>query len=329
MNRKKFVPTLFVGGIIAFVVIDFLLGFAIQIGEKSSMRVAKANQSVSLLAIQEYNAYNAFIEAILQNYNQHLKNFPQIAAGDTVFFPMITKPEIESQQFVRDDFTLRMPREQLQAHASEAIITYVRGEVLYQTQGDTIFHFAAENAILHGGDKIQTGANGTAELVLDHKSVLRIGPHSLLTIDSLSRGVQEAIKANFKFDLGNIWILINKTLSGDSFFNVQLPTTIAGVQGTEYRAEVASDSVTTIHVYDGRVQVQRAVVQRRQVGPPRQVPGPRQISVGDWMRLVRAQQQLRIKPDQAPGEPEAIPESDAQNDWVMWNRERDQLFVAE
>jgi hypothetical protein len=72
--------------------------------------------------------------------------------------------------------------------------------------------------------------------------------------------------------------------------------------------------------------------QPRQVGPPTDVPGPtdvagpRDVSEKEWLEIVKAQQQLLVKPDGTVQKSDFDLVDDAKSDWVQWNKQRDEML---
>ncbi|MGH7453641.1 MAG: hypothetical protein ACRENG_19995, partial [bacterium] len=62
---------------------------------------------------------------------------------------------------------------------------------------------------------------------------------------------------------------------------------------------------------------------------PQQVPGPQQIGLEAWVRLVRANQQVVIGRDGRPSDPSRFTDQGADLDWVRWNQQRDLDLDAE
>jgi hypothetical protein len=99
-----------------------------------------------------------------------------------------------------------------------------------------------------------------------------------------------------------------------------------------------ADSSTQVLVYNGNVEVSPAETsgaqqgmgvvpgQPKQVQGPVQIQGPRQVSLGQWLEIVRAQQQIVIRPDGTYAKSDFSLEEDAKLEWVQWNQERDALL---
>ncbi len=282
--------------------------------------IVRRGDTISYLAFKMYGKYDDSILRMLKQRNRHIKNLDRLRPGQKLYFPALAG-------------TKKRRRERLSASAGRAVLTYMTGEVLYKRKGRKLYDLARPNMTFRAGDAIQTGRNGRAELILDNKSVLRLDEHAQLTITELTfdQG-RKKVRAGFKFSLGDVWVKVTRFFNKEeSRFALEMPTAIAGVQGTTYSASVARDSSAVVRVFEGTVEVKPATAvspQRRQVGPPRQIPGPQQISLAAWVHLVRSNQEIRIPRRGAPQPPRTFDPNDAGN-WIVWNQQRDRDFAGQ
>jgi hypothetical protein len=63
-----------------------------------------------------------------------------------------------------------------------------------------------------------------------------------------------------------------------------------------------------------------------EVQGPVEVQGPREVSMEEWYEIVKAQQQILIKPDGSYQKSDFNLADDAKSSWVKWNMERDKLL---
>lgn len=294
-------------------------GFSAATGEEEQY-VVRRGDTISYLAFKMYGKYDDDIMRILRQRNRHVKNLNRLQAGQKLYFPALAG-------------ATRRKRERMSASAGTAVLTYMSGEVLYKRKGRRVYDLARPNMTFRAGDHIQTGRNGRAELILDNKSVLRLDQHAQLTITELTFDQKKNVRAGFKFSLGDVWVKVTRFFNKkESRFALEMPTAIAGVQGTTYNASVAQDSSAVVRVFEGTVEVKPASAtagpQRRQIGPPRQIPGPQQISLAAWVHLVRSNQEIRIPKRGAPQPPRTFDPSDA-GSWIVWNQQRDRDFAGQ
>jgi len=96
-----------------------------------------------------------------------------------------------------------------------------------------------------------------------------------------------------------------------------------------------ADSSTQVLVYDGQVDVRPALAgvgqsgmgaapgPPRQVQGPTQVAGPTQVSAQQWFEIIKAQQQIVVRPDGSYAKSDFNLQEDDKLDWVQWNKKRD------
>jgi hypothetical protein len=105
---------------------------------------------------------------------------------------------------------------------------------------------------LQEGDTVRTGADSRVEVAFGSGTVIRLGP-------STQAVLHEAPAAGGRFRLklllGNFWAKVSK-LSGGERFEVETENGVAGVRGTEFRAERGGgDQEDLLRVYEGKVEV--------------------------------------------------------------------------
>ncbi len=286
--------------------------------------VVRKGDTASFLAIRYYGFFSDSLYQVLKINNPHVADLNWIEPGDTLYYPAPAKPAA----LVR--------KEQVQSPATRAVITFLEGQVQYRARSNEKFAAARPNLILHPGAEVTTGDKSRVELVLDDHSVLRLAANSQLKIVQLGPITDKsatsgkgatASQATFDFSLGAVWTKVTKAMGGGrSRYELKLPTAIAGVQGTVYRAAVASNGEASVRVYEGLVQVRGVPPQR--LGPPVQVPGPTQIPMETWVKLVRANQELTVSADGKPSEPRRSVDKPQDRDWVNWNQQRDRELDA-
>lgn len=281
--------------------------------------VVRSGDTASFLAIRYYGFFSDSLFQALKASNAHIADLNWIKPGDTLYYPAPNKP------------AAAVKKEQLQSPATRAVITFLEGHVQYRARSTENFAAARPNLILLPGAEITTGEKSRVELVLDDRSVLRIAAKSQLKIVQLAASPDKSkpagpSQASFDFSLGAVWTKVTKAMSRGSRYELKLPTAVAGVQGTIYRASVAANGETSVGVYEGIVQVRGTPPQR--VGPPVQVPGPTQVPFEIWVKLVRANQELTVSADGKPSEPQPLVDKPQDREWVNWNQQRDRELDA-
>lgn len=222
--------------------------------------------------------------------------------------------------------------------SSVAKVSFPMGNVLVLKQGQKRMTKATFNMNLFNGDKVKTQPESRCEIKFNDGSVVRIDEQSIYTIQKAD------VKNNKKeveseLSLGKLWANIKKLASRTDKWSLRGPSAVVAVRGTIYRMDANADSTTQVRVYEGSVgvtppapalgaQQQQAprVGKPTEVQGPVEVQGPREVSMEEWYEIVKAQQQILIKPDGSYQKSDFNLADDAKSSWVKWNMERDKLL---
>jgi len=180
------------------------------------------------------------------------------------------------------------------------------------------------------GDRLKTKQEARCETRLRDQSVIRIGENTTFTFK------QNQLNSDFNAEItkGRIWANIRK-LSRRTKFQVRTPTAVCSIRGTIYRID--ADSTTKVMVYQGAVDVgplwavkrdtagvgqQKSFQPPYEVPGPTQVPGPFEVTLEQWVRIV-AGFQIEVRPDGKYAKSRINKNVDDQDEWVAWNKQRD------
>ncbi len=187
--------------------------------------------------------------------------------------------------------------------------------------------------ILRGGDEVQVGKGGRLELLLPDHSVMRFAGGSIIRIDAAPD--QESPDVDVHLAVGRSWAKVQAAVGIKRSFGISTENAVAGVRGTVYRVNAEEDKSAIVKVYEGEVEVRGAapVPDEAQrifgekpvpVEGPKPVSGPRPISMEKWTVLLKAMQQVVIRPDGTAEPPRSFTMDEDRDEWVDWNRQRDQ-----
>ncbi len=181
------------------------------------------------------------------------------------------------------------------------------------------------------GDIIKTKSESRCEITLQDGAIMRIGENTTLQLNEASlKKNSQRVKADLP--RGKVWVNLNQAAQGKKDFQIKAPTAVCAVRGTIYRIE--ADSATTCVVYDGTVSVGppalwgKTAPKSWRTGPPQQVPGPTQVpgpyavSLEQWQQIVRGYQ-ITVRADGKFAKSRINDKKDAENEWVIWNKQRD------
>lgn len=143
-------------------------------------------------------------------------------------------------------------------------ITAVSGQAEVKKGGGTKKFKAFKGMAITQGDTILTGKDGKVTMDLDSDKEVTIGSDTTLTVSELVKNAKAmGGKTSLSLLKGKVLIKIKKKLEGDSRFEIETPTAIMGVMGTEfvvgYENEesyvgVFEGAVTTAYGVDGTEQ---------------------------------------------------------------------------
>ncbi|MFW5487052.1 MAG: FecR domain-containing protein [Desulfovibrio sp.] len=207
-----------------------------------------------------------------------------------------------------------------------ATVSYLEGHATLENEGST--------ALLAKGQDIKAPAtvhvenDGKLELLLPEGSVVRFASATDFSlVSATATGTSRHIEVDVA--MGDCWASV-KDFLGETEFEVNSPTAVAGVAGTKYRLNVGNDDFSRYLVYRGKVRVKRRWTGTAQEGPrvrvagPERVQGPSRVDVGTWMEIISAGYQFVIRPDGRYDSPKKFNlDQDLKSPWVRWNMERD------
>ena len=106
--------------------------------------------------------------------------------------------------------------------------------------------------VFRAGDRLETGPRGTVELKLDDGSMVKLGEKTTVQIASLARQ-SSGMKTEIKVQQGKVRALVTKFAANRDWFELQGPTTVAGVSGSDLGADVTKDEDESYFGFDGRL----------------------------------------------------------------------------
>lgn len=224
-------------------------------------------------------------------------------------------------------------------------VTFLAGEAT-RTGGGKAEPLAVGKAV-YQGDVLETQRRTRLEVKLADGSVVRLGPSSKAEVQGAAFGKSvEDRKVSAKLVVGKVWANVAKAVGGEQRFEVKTENAVAGVRGTTFRVDAATDKSVVVKVYSGTVAVASGPIPRpehRAPGAPDaqvtagaapsgkrervQIAGPQQVTREQWEKIVTNMMEVRISADGVPTEPEKFAlASPGEDEWEEWNRSRDQAM---
>ncbi|WP_419885571.1 FecR family protein [Paenibacillus sp. B-A-8] len=151
-------------------------------------------------------------------------------------------------------FSILWPAVVTQAKDSVKVgkITAVSGKSEVKKSGGTKKFNAFKGMAITQGDTIITGTDGQISLDLDANKEVTIGANTTLTISQLVESAKAlGGKTSLKLQNGQVLIKVKKKLDGDSRFEIETPTAIMGVMGTEFFVSVNSQGNVVLNAGGG------------------------------------------------------------------------------
>jgi hypothetical protein len=216
----------------------------------------------------------------------------------------------------------------------KGLVTYTDGRVKKKQIDEQEWKNAAKDTTVLGGDRVRTYQRSRAELELLELDFIRIAPETIIDIVKLYEETKQKIKeTQISVQEGDIWANINKK-KDNTKFRISAPVAVAAITGTILRIGVDADSTTELKVYNGEVQITNAPektdltpkrINVHEVPGPYQVPGPHEVSLEEWIYIIKNMQKIVID---KKGQVTEVGEfkktdKDEQTDWVKWNLQRD------
>jgi hypothetical protein len=126
-----------------------------------------------------------------------------------------------------------------------AVISSMEGDVTLKKGGGSQTYDAYESMSLNQGDTLYTGSDGSVTLdVSSGDSEITIGSNAEFNISDLA-GQSGEKKSKFKVWAGSIWVKVKSLAGSNDEFEVETPTAVMGVRGTQFFVGVDSKTGKT------------------------------------------------------------------------------------
>jgi hypothetical protein len=217
----------------------------------------------------------------------------------------------------------------------KGLVTYSDGQVKRKAVAVENWQNAPVNTEVLSGDKVRTYIDSRAELDLAALDIIRLAPRTTIDIVRLYEETKEKkVKTSIAIEEGELWANVHE-VEASTEFDISAPVAAAAITGTILRLNVAADSTTQLKVYEGEVQIRKKPQQLlkpmegslkpQQIQGPTQVQGPREVTAEEWVKIVKAMQQITISQE---GEiinfsGFSLQDEVEQTPWVKWNHELD------
>lgn len=135
----------------------------------------------------------------------------------------------------------------LAAQEPVAVTLKVKGDVDLARQSEV--SAVETGATLQNNDELESGADSYAAIkFVDGSSVVKLFPNSVMVINT-EKDDEKLNKRNY-LKSGNVW---SKVMKKTGNFEIETPTTVVSVKGTEFKVEVQEDGSTEVITFSGEV----------------------------------------------------------------------------
>ncbi len=128
-----------------------------------------------------------------------------------------------------------------------AVTLKVKGDVELMRNNET--SAIVTGASLQNSDELESSADSYAALkFVDGSSVVKLFPNSVLVINTEKSN--EKLNKRSYLKSGNVW---SKVMKKTGTFEIETPTTVVSVKGTEFKVSVEDDGSTQVITFSGEV----------------------------------------------------------------------------
>ncbi|MBC8278499.1 MAG: FecR domain-containing protein [FCB group bacterium] len=173
---------------------------------------------------------------------------------------------------------------QAAANRPVAALKDVVGIVKIQRSDSRQSEAASVGNLLFNGDRINTSEKASVALLFIDGSLLKIQEGSEVTINAVKKGERE-LDTKVDLPLGEVWAKVTRR---DSKFDIETPSSVASVKGTEFSVSVDQFGTSNIFVMEGLVEFQNEM----------------------GLVMVRRNQKSTAIKDQPPEEPKKLTKKD-------------------
>jgi hypothetical protein len=136
-------------------------------------------------------------------------------------------------------------------------IAFYSGDTQVKRAKEEVWKQVEVNMSVYYGDTIRTRKNSMVEIDLVDGGSFKIYPNTEIALNTIISPVER--RNSFLLFFGRIWMKISKYAARLKGYEIQTPTAVAGVRGTELGIASYDDGTTLVHVAAGRVAVDNEV----------------------------------------------------------------------
>jgi len=139
-------------------------------------------------------------------------------------------------------------------------IAELSGQVAIKKESQAYWTDALLDMDVYFGDNIRTGDDGRSLIRLVDDSIIQVQPNSHIVLNTILSPVEK--KNSVLLFFGRIWNKISRKALRRKVFEVQTPTAVCGVRGTDFETASYDDGTMIVKVNTGSVAVDNDVSQK-------------------------------------------------------------------
>jgi len=207
-------------------------------------------------------------------------------------------------------------------------VTFMMGDV-FASHDKTAWINADFDMKIYQGDQIRTEAESRCEITLEDSTIVRMDENSLQQFEKcmISKTGKEV---SLLLSTGKMWLNARKILAKSDSFKVRTNKAVCAIRGTRFRVDT-DDEKTQISVHKGVVATWSSLFDKPKPEPdasiskPVPIAGPHPVSMGKWVEIVKAFQQITIDSNGKYEKKDFDVDTIMADQWVKWNMTRDEL----
>lgn len=144
---------------------------------------------------------------------------------------------------------------------SAAKVKFMLGTVELMRQGQTSWQKVRFHQKVYEGDRLRTALNSRVELQMPDGSVIKINENSMFDVKEIKTAENEqSDRQSFTLWVGSLFAKFQKIVEQRQSREIETPSAVVAVRGTEFDLQVDRQQTTVVRVYDGKVSLRSKTV---------------------------------------------------------------------
>lgn len=149
---------------------------------------------------------------------------------------------------------ISLPADMLKGVPLEGTVTLLKGTVARKSGSDAGWTELRPRDVIRAGTSLRTGADSAAEITFEDGTSFFLRENTELTVRKAGKGALHLLRTLY-LESGKVISRIRAVTGRDSRFEVETPSALAAVRGTEYRVAVDTGQTTRCETLEHSVNV--------------------------------------------------------------------------